>query len=176
MSSKLINILKRNPIIILFLFCFFINEYFCFGNENIKKYYEKNNMNYPYNLNTNIKSSYFMDRTLEEYDEGKYVKQFELTLEQINLLTPFFSKLEVINEFNNFIELKNQKNVIAFSIIEVFICRDTPEYEDIYVTICFYSDKKLGDMSEYDNDNKFWYVYNIALYSKVDYKFRGWVF
>jgi len=114
MSNKILNILKKNPIIILFLFCFFINEYFCFGNENIKKYYEKNNMSYPYNLNTNIKKSYFMDRTLEEYDEGKYIKRFELTFEQINLLIPFFSKLDVINKSNNFMELKNKKMLLLF--------------------------------------------------------------
>jgi hypothetical protein len=170
------NIPQRKPIIILFFFCFLINVYFCSANENIKKYFEKNNMNYPYNLNTNIKKSYFMDRTSEDLDEGKYIKRLELTIEQNNLLVPFFSKLEVINNSNNFMELKEQKNVIAFSVIEVFICKDTPQYEDIYVTICFYSDKKLGDMSKYDNENNFWYVHNIAIYSKVDYKFRGWVF
>jgi hypothetical protein len=164
------------PLLFVFVFCFFINNNFCSANENIKRYMEQNNMDYPYNLNTDIGNSFFMDMTLEEYDEGKYIKQFKLTPEQINILIPFFSELEVINTSDNFMELKKQKNVIAFSILEVYICRDTPEYEGIYVYIRFYSDKKLGDMSKHDNENNFWSVQNIAIYSLVDYKFRGWVF
>jgi hypothetical protein len=176
MNNNIINILKKNPIIILFLFCLFNNVYICFANDNIKKYMEQNNMNYPYNLNTDINNSVFMDRTLDEYDEDKYIKQFKLTLEQINALTPFFSELKVINMSDNFKELKNQRNVIAFSILDVYIFREGDKNDYIYVSIRFYSDKKLGDMSKYDNEYKFWSVHNIAVYSLVDYEFKGWVF
>ena len=117
-----------------------------------------------------------MDGTLDEYDEDKYIKQFKLTLEQINALTPFFSELKVINMSDNFKELKNQGNVIAFSILDVYIFRERDKNDYIYVSIRFYSDKKLGDMSKYDNEYKFWSVHNIAVYSLVDYEFKGWVF
>jgi hypothetical protein len=138
---------------------------------------EQNNMNYPYNLNTDIGNSFFLDMTLEELDEGKYIKPLKLTPEQINLLIPFFSELEDINTSDNFKELKKQEDVIAFSILQVYICREIwDEHEKIYVSIRFYSDKKLGDMSKYDNENKFWSVHNIAVYSLVDYEFKGWVF
>jgi len=170
MRNKIINILKRNPFILLFLFCFFINGYFCSANENIKKYMEKNNMNYPYNLNTDINKSYFLDMS------GRFIPRTKLNLEQINLLIPFFSELEVINKSNNFIELKNQKGVIAFSIIEVYIGKETPKSESIYVSICFYSDKNIEDKFKYDDDNKFWYSYNKAVYSIDDYKFKELLF
>jgi hypothetical protein len=133
-------------------------------------------MSYPYNLNTDINDSVFMDKTLEEYDEEIYIKQFKLTLEQIKALTPFFSELKKINTSDNFKELKNQGDVIAFSIINVYIFREYDKKDYIYVSIRFYSDKKLGDMSIYDNENKFWSVHNIAVYSLVDYEFKGWVF
>jgi hypothetical protein len=134
-------------------------------------------MDYPYNLNTDIGNSFFLDMTLEELDEGKYIKQLKLNPEQINLLIPFFSELEVINTSNNFMELKKQEDVIAFSILQVYICREIwDEHEKIYVSIRFYSEKKLGDMSKYDNENNFWSVHNIAVYSLADYKFKGWVF
>jgi hypothetical protein len=107
--------------------------------------------------------------------EDKYIKQFKLTPEQIKLLTPFFLDLEVINTSDNFRELKRQKNVIAFSIQRVFIRKETEEHEYICVSIFFYSDKKLGDMSVY-NDYNFWSVYNIATYSLTDYEFKGWFF
>jgi hypothetical protein len=125
---------------------------------------KQNNMNYPYNLNTDINNSVFMDKTLEEYDEEIYIKQFKLTPEQIKALTPFIS------------ELKNQGDVIAFSILNVYIFREYDKNDYIYVSIRFYSDKKLGDMSEYDSKNKFWSVHNIAVYSLLDYEFKGWVF
>ena len=137
---------------------------------------EQTNMNYPYNFNADIENSFFMDMTLEEYDEDKYIKQFKLTPEQIKLLTPFFMDLKVINTSDNFRELKKQKDVIAFSIQRVFIRKETNEREYICVSIFFYSDKKLGDMSEYNNDYNFWSVYNIAMYSLIDYEFKGWVF
>ena len=168
--------MKNNTIKIALIFLFFISGYFCFANENIKRYMEHNNMNYPYNLNAVIENSYFMDMTLEEYDEDKYIKQFELTPEQIKLLTPFFLDLKVINTADNFRVLKKQKDVIAFSIEMVFIRKETDEREYICVSILFYSDKKLGDMSKYNNDYNFWSVYNIAMYSLIDYEFKGWFF
>jgi hypothetical protein len=137
---------------------------------------EQNKMNYPYNFNFDINNSVFMDRTLEEYDEEIYIKQFKLTPEQIKALTPFFSKLKKINTSDNFKELKNQGGVIAFSIINVYIFRENDEKDYIHVSIRFYSDKKLGDMSIYDDENKFWSVHNIAVYSLLEYKFKGWVF
>ena len=168
--------MKNNIIKFALIFYFFISGYLCFANENIKRYMEQNNMNYPYNFNADIENSYFMDMTLEEYDEDKYIKQFKLTPEQIKLLTPFFLDLEVINTSDNFRELKEQKDVIAFSIQMVSICKETDKYESIYVSIRFYSDRKLGDMSIYNNDYNFWSVFNIAVYSIIDYEFKGWVF
>jgi len=131
---------------------------------------EKNNMNYPYNLNTDINKSNFLDMS------GRFVPRTKLNPEQINLLIPFFSELKVLNKSNNFIELKNQKDVIAFSIIEVYIGRETPESESIYVSICFYYDKKIEDNFLYNNDYKFWYSYNKAVYSIDDYKFKKLLF
>ncbi|MDR2717015.1 MAG: hypothetical protein LBB89_02980 [Treponema sp.] len=174
-NNSIKSIFKKNPILIALIFYFFASEHFCFANENIRRYMEQNNMNYPYNLAAAIKNSFFMDKTLEN-DEDIYVKQFKLTPDQINLLIPFFLDLEVINKSDNFRELKEQKNVIAFSILRVSICRETDEYEGIYVSICFYSDKKLGNMSIYDNNYNFWFVHNIAVYSMIDYEFKGWVF
>jgi hypothetical protein len=137
---------------------------------------EKNNMNYPYNLNTDINNSFFIDWTFDEYYEVLHMKQFKLTLEQIESLTPFFSELKVINMSDNFKELKNQKDVIAFSIINVYIFREGDGSDNIYVSIRFYSEKEIEDRSEYDNENKFWTVHNTAVYSLVDYKFKGWAY
>lgn len=133
-------------------------------------------MDYPYNVNAYIEKSFFMDKTLQEYDDDKYIKKIKLTPEQVALLIPFFLNLEAINTSNNFMELKKQEDVIAFSVQTVFINKETDEYEGIYVWIHFFSDKKLGDMSTYNNDYNFWSVHNIAIYSLIDYKFRGWVF
>jgi hypothetical protein len=131
---------------------------------------ENNKMNYPYNLSANINKSYFLDMS------GRFIPRAELNSEQIKILIPFFSELEVINKSNNFIELKKQKGVIAFSIIEVYIGKETPNSESIYVTICFYSDKNIENNFKYDNENKFWYSYNKAVYSINDYKFKELLF
>jgi hypothetical protein len=134
----------------------------------------QNNMDYPYNIRRGINESYFVD-----FDSGKWngdvVENIELTNEQKKIMIPFFEMLEKISIPEYFIELKNQSGV-AFSIDEIYLCKESSDREYIHVGIWFYSDKNFGGHSRYNEEYNFWEYYNIAVYTTNDYRFFGFHF
>ena len=85
-----------------------------FANDNIKHYMEINNMKYPYNVESNINDSRFIDYSIESNNDS--VDEYIITNKQKIIMMPFFELLNLISISEYFIELKKQPNVIAFSI------------------------------------------------------------
>jgi hypothetical protein len=142
-----------------------------FANDSIKYYMEINNMNYPYNFQLNINDSRFIDYTIEGI--GDFVDEYELTNEQKNIMLPFFELLNSVLIPEYFFELKNQPNVIAFSIDRVYLVKYSSEEIYIHVYINFYADKNPGEFRRYNN---FWKYFNIAIYSIYNYNLIGFHF
>jgi hypothetical protein len=137
----------------------------------------KNNMEYPYNIEASINESHYIDRSENaKVDKEGYIIPLELTNEQNQIMADFFEMLKLMYKNEYFRELKDQAGIIAFSITNINLYKDPGDFEFIGVWIKYYSDKKLGDMSTYDEKNDFWEVYNIAAYSIDEYIFLGWVF
>ena len=156
---------------------FLLLTYKSFANENIYNFMLKNNMEYPYNIEATINESYYIDQTENaKLDEKGHIIPLELTNEQKQIMADFFEMFKSIYKNEYFRELKNQDKIIAFSIKNINLYKDNSGHEFIGVLIKYYSDKKLGDMSTYDEKNDFWEVYNIAAYSTDEYIFLGWVF
>jgi len=89
-----------------------------FANDSIKHYMELNNMEYPYNVESNINNSRFIDYSIENNNDS--VDEYILTNKQKIIMIPFFELLNLISISESFIELKNQPNVIAFSINYIY--------------------------------------------------------
>jgi len=144
-----------------------------FANDSIKHYMEINNMEYPYNVELNINDARFIDYSIESNNDS--VDEYILTNEQKTIMIPFFELLNLISNSEYFIELKNQPNVIAFSINYISLVKYTPEEKYIHVYIKFYSDKNTEGFSR-NNNYTFWEYFNIAIYSISDYSFLGFHF
>jgi hypothetical protein len=115
-----------------------------FAEENIYNFMLKNNMEYPYNIETNINDSRYIDRSDNvELDKNGYIVPSKLTNKQKEILAHFFERLKLISEPQYFSELKNQNDIIAFSIQNINLHKDNSDYEFIGVSIKYYSNKKL---------------------------------
>jgi len=145
-----------------------------FANDNIKHYMEINNMKYPYNVESNINDSRFIDYSIESNNDS--VDEYIITNKQKIIMMPFFELLNLISISEYFIELKKQPNVIAFSINYVNLVKYSPEKKYIHVYINFYTDKNTGGFSRYNNKYNFWEYSNIAIYTINDYDFLGFHF
>jgi len=145
-----------------------------FANDSIKHYMEINNMEYPYNVESNINNSRFIDYSIESNSDS--VDEYILTNNQKIIMIPFFELLHLISISEFFKELKNQPNVIAFSINYVNLVKYSPEKKYIHVYIRFYADRNPGGFARYNNVYNFWEYTNIAIYSISDYDFLGFHF
>ena len=142
-----------------------------FANDNIKHYMEINNMEYPYNVESNINDSRFIDYSIDSISDS--VDEHELTNEQKNIVIPFFKLLNLISVPEYFTELKNKPNVIAFSINEINLVKYSPERIYIHVYIRFYADQNPIGFGSYNKEYNFWEYFNIAIYSISDYEYLG---
>ena len=159
-------------IFLLILLLLFYTNLFAAG--NIERYMFVNNMKYPYNFNADINKSYIVDFEAYNEDEGGEIENYELTYEQKAVLIQFFEKLNTIDVVGNFSELKNQKNVIAFSINNIYLYYDYSGYKSINVDVLFYlniNDNLPGAV--YNDEYQFWVFSNAAMYSIDDYGFIG---
>jgi hypothetical protein len=138
-------------------------------NENIKSYMELTYNNYPVNINFSLDNSFCRYNNFEDKD---------LTDKQIIFLERFI-KLFNSNNKAYINELERQSETNTFSINGIFI-----EYVDfkkeyfIVLPIIFYSDHKIYDMWQYNENNNFWWTFNCAIYSinDSDIELLGWYF
>jgi len=132
------------------------------------------NMNYPYNIVPNINETYYID-----YESGVYgdtVEIIELSNEQKNIMLPFFNMLNLISDPQYFIDLKNQPDVIAFSIDTIYLVKYASDQIYIHAGIRFYTNKNPGGHTIFNKEYDFWEYNNIAIYSIKDYRFLGFHF
>jgi hypothetical protein len=145
----------------IFIFCFLL--FSCIT-------YKDNTDHYLFAKNNNILINYSIDDS-EYVDFG--VGAQELTEEQKKELMNFLEMFESTDEY-----IKNiiHKTTFKYDIKSIYVF---PHFNGGYyygLGTIFYSTKKLAEHSKYDEENEYWYTFNIAEFIIENGKMRfiGW--
>ncbi len=139
--------------------------------KNIRAYMESNQQTYPVHINTSLDNTFYRTSTDEEELD------FEITPVQKEMLERFVRAF--MSSPEHIEELIRQSQTETFSVNSVFIEYSDWKNEDhIVLGIVSYSDRKIYEMWQYSEENKFWWHLNLAYYSFDDngIELLGWGF
>jgi hypothetical protein len=140
----------------IFIFCFLL--FSCIT-------YKDNTDYYLFAKNNNILINYSIDDS--EFIDNNFVR-YKLTDEQKRELMKFLDMFESTDEYI--------KNIIHRTTFKYDI-QSINVFQSYYgLSISFYSTKRLAEHSEYDEENGYWYTFNIADFTIENGKMRfiGW--